>query len=98
MLIGELPVRCARRYPNKDATVFGGERRSFRAFNERVNRAANALVAMSLKKGEKVAVLSRNRPEMLEVMFAQDPEEGTARGVRAGTHCRSEHMTGRVSP
>lgn len=70
MLIGELPVRCARRYPEKDATVFGNERRSFARFNERVNRSANVLVAMGLNKGDKVAVLSRNRPEMLEVMFA----------------------------
>jgi acyl-CoA synthetase (AMP-forming)/AMP-acid ligase II len=70
MLIGELPGRCARRNPKKDATVFQGERSSFRGFNERVNRAANALVSMGVRKGEKVAVLSRNRPEMLEVMFA----------------------------
>src|SRR5215213_6034003 len=69
MLIGELPGRCARRNPKKDATVFQGERSSFRGFNERVNRAANALVSMGVRKGEKVAVLSRNRPEMLEVMF-----------------------------
>ncbi len=70
MLISELPTRCARRYPEKDATVFEGKRRSFREFNERVNRAANALNALGVRKGEKVAVLSRNRPEMLEIMFA----------------------------
>ena len=70
MPIGELPMRCARRYPEKNATVFEGELLSFREFNERVNRTASALVAMGLRKTEKVAVLSRNRPEMLEVMFA----------------------------
>ena len=70
MLKGELPSRCARRYPDKDAAVFGGERRSFREFNERVNRAANALAVMGVRSGEKVAVLSCNRSEMLEIMFA----------------------------
>jgi acyl-CoA synthetase (AMP-forming)/AMP-acid ligase II len=70
MLLGQLPVRSARRYPNKAAIVFNGKRTTFGAFNQRVNRCADALKRLGLAKGDKVAVLSRNRPEMLEVCFA----------------------------
>jgi acyl-CoA synthetase (AMP-forming)/AMP-acid ligase II len=70
MLIGDLPIHSARRYPNKDAAVYQGKHLTFRQFNERVNRCANALLGLGLKRGDKVAILSRNRPEMLEVCFA----------------------------
>lgn len=70
MRIGELPALCARRYPRKNATVWHGRAQTFTTFNERVNRLVGALADMGLGKGSKIGVLSRNRPEVLEVFFA----------------------------
>ena len=70
MVIGSLPATAARRYPNKTATSFRGKTATFQDFNERVARLTHALRLKGLAKGDKVAILSRNCPEMLEVMFA----------------------------
>lgn len=70
VLVGQLPTNWARRTPKKTAIVFGEERISFQDFNDRVNRCAAFLAQQGLRKGDKVAVLSRNRPELLEILFA----------------------------
>jgi acyl-CoA synthetase (AMP-forming)/AMP-acid ligase II len=70
MVIGELPALCARRYPNKKATVYRGQSRTFAEFNDRVNRLVSAIRRLGIKPGDKVAALSRNNPEVLEIMFA----------------------------
>ncbi len=68
--IGELSTRCARRYPNKNATVFRGEAQTFAAFNGRVNQLVHYFNNTGLKKGDKVGVLSYNSPRVLEIIFA----------------------------
>ncbi len=70
MRIGELPTLCARRYPRKRATVWHGQSQTFATFNERVNRLVGALRNLGLGAGSKIGILSRNRPEVLEVFFA----------------------------
>ncbi|HPJ68137.1 MAG TPA: long-chain fatty acid--CoA ligase [Desulfobacteraceae bacterium] len=70
MVIGSLPVQCARRYPEKTATIFKGQTQTFDQFNKRVNALANGLRGLGLKKGDKVSIISRNNPQMLEAMFA----------------------------
>lgn len=70
MLIGEIVQNSARRYPSKRATMYNGKSLNFLQFNKRVNQLAHALLEKGLKKGNKVAVLSRNNPEMLEICFA----------------------------
>lgn len=70
MVIGDLPVQCARRYPNKKAFVYEGRILTFQEVNERVNRLANAIVGLGLRPGSKIAVLSKNNPEMVEICFA----------------------------
>jgi acyl-CoA synthetase (AMP-forming)/AMP-acid ligase II len=66
MVLGELAVRAARRYPKKVAIVFEGKRITFADFNERVNRLANGLLSIA-KPGDKVAVLSLNCYQVLEI-------------------------------
>jgi long-chain acyl-CoA synthetase len=70
MSIGSLPATCARRYPHKPAVKFRDRTITFAEFNDRVERLTVALRHQGLTKGDKVAILSRNCPEMLEVMFA----------------------------
>ncbi len=70
LLLGELIARNARRFPDKDAVVYGDTRLTYREFNARINRLAHALMDMGIKKGEKVAVLLFNCNQFLEAYFA----------------------------
>jgi acyl-CoA synthetase (AMP-forming)/AMP-acid ligase II len=75
MLLGKALARTARLRPEHTAIIYcdpgGGERSwTYRQLNARVNRLANALAALGLAKGQRVAVLSRNRPEYLEAYHA----------------------------
>ena len=70
MNIGMLLPRHARYRPGHRAIVFGDERLSFRAFNRRVNRLANALLEAGVGKGDKVATLLPNCMEILELYWA----------------------------
>lgn len=70
MVIGDLATQCARRYPRKKATVSEGETQTFSQLNTRVNRLVDALNKLGLSQGDKVAVLSRNHPKMIELQFA----------------------------
>ncbi len=70
MVIGSLPVQCARRYPKKAATIFQDQTQTFDQFNARINALGDGLKKLGLKKGDKVSIISRNNPQMLEVMFA----------------------------
>ena len=70
MLIGSLPAICARRYPKKAAVISPGKTISFSEFNGRVNSLLDSLISRGLKKGDKIAVLSRNNAEVIEIMFA----------------------------
>ena len=56
--------------PDKEATVFEGKRLTFSQLSERVNRLANALAAMGVEKGERVALLQVNCNQCIESYFA----------------------------
>jgi acyl-CoA synthetase (AMP-forming)/AMP-acid ligase II len=70
MSIGNIVSRNAINYPNKEALVFEDLRYTWSQLNERVNRLANSLLSLGLKKGEKVALLSENVPAMVEANYA----------------------------
>jgi len=59
-------------YPNKIAMVDVDrkEKWTYKEFNERTNRMANALLGMGLKKGDKVSAMFYNSPQMLETFWA----------------------------
>src|SRR4051812_48802040 len=59
-----------RLHPERIAIVDGIRQFSFAAFNTRVNRLANLLRAIDIGHGDRVAILSENRVEYLELMFA----------------------------
>ncbi len=47
-----------------------GRRFTFRQINERVNRLANGLLSLGLKKGDVCGFLTYNREEIIETYFA----------------------------
>ena len=68
--VGELLRVQARMRPEAPAVVDRGRTWSYGEFNARVNRLAHALAALGLQRGERIAILSENRSEYLELAFA----------------------------
>jgi acyl-CoA synthetase (AMP-forming)/AMP-acid ligase II len=56
--------------PDRDCVVFEGKRYTFNQINERVNRLANALLNLGVKKGDRVAILQVNCNQYLESYYA----------------------------
>ncbi len=68
--VGDLLRRTAQRYPDKLAVVSGERRFTYAEFDAAVNRVANALAARGVTKGDRLALLSRNRWEYAVIAFA----------------------------
>ena len=68
--VGSLLAQQARIRPEEIAVEFNDLCRSFAVLNERVNRLANALVECGVERGDRLAVLSENRLEYVEIYFA----------------------------
>src|SRR4051812_41884784 len=58
--LGDLLRRTARRTPDKLALVSGDVRWTFAELDDKVDRAANAIAAHGVAKGDRVALLSHN--------------------------------------
>ena len=69
MNIGSLLPGHARNRPDHTAVVFEDCRLSFREFNARVNRLANALCSLGVRKGDKVATVLPNCLALLETYW-----------------------------
>jgi acyl-CoA synthetase (AMP-forming)/AMP-acid ligase II len=70
MDIANLLSRHAQYQPNKQAVVFEDRRLTYKEYNHNVNRLANALLDMGIKKGDKISTLLPNCMEILEVYWA----------------------------
>lgn len=68
--IGSLARRNARMNSQRIGLVLGEKRISYEDFNFRVNRLAHAFMARGVSKGDRVAVMLPNIPQILEVYFA----------------------------
>jgi len=71
--IGFIPAKTARLSPHREALVdvHSGRRVTFAALDENVRRLGNALVGeLGLNKGDRVAILSRNSIEYMEIYYA----------------------------
>jgi long-chain acyl-CoA synthetase len=66
--LGDVFRALAAAQPDKPALVGTQSTVTFSALNDRVNRLCNALAALGLRAGDRVAILSRNRPEYVEVL------------------------------
>jgi fatty-acyl-CoA synthase len=70
MIAGDLLGHQKRLRPNQVALTYAGKEYTYALLVERVNRAANALREMGIRKGERVAVLSQNCNQYIEIYFA----------------------------
>lgn len=70
MNVGSLIARHAQYRPQHTGVVFEDQRLSFLEFNQHVNRLANALLNLGVKKGDKVATILPNCLELLESYWA----------------------------
>ncbi|MDA8346091.1 MAG: class I adenylate-forming enzyme family protein [Thermaerobacter sp.] len=70
LTMGEALATNALRYRDKTALVFDEDRLTYGQFNDRVNQAANLLLALGLSKGDHVAILLPNSLEYAELYFA----------------------------
>jgi acyl-coenzyme A synthetase/AMP-(fatty) acid ligase len=68
--IGSLFSRHAKYRPNHLAVVFEDQRLTYLEFNKSINRLANALLDMGIRKGDKIATILPNCLELLEVYWA----------------------------
>jgi len=67
--VGFMLLRNVHEHPQKTAVIFEDKRYTYKAFNERVNRLANALLKGGIGKGDKVAYLLNNCSEFAEISF-----------------------------
>jgi acyl-CoA synthetase (AMP-forming)/AMP-acid ligase II len=70
MTLDEIARRNGQRFPKKPALVTGRKTLTWAELDDRVNRAANALLDRGLRKGDRVALLLGNCPEFVEIYFA----------------------------
>lgn len=70
MNIGRWVRDRARTTPHRTALVFGDEEITYAELDERSERLAAGLVARGLRPGDRVATLTDNRPEHVELFFA----------------------------
>jgi len=70
MNIGTIFSRHGKYRPDHPAVVFGDSRLTWREYNRNINRLANAMSEMGIKKGDKVATILPNCLELLETYWA----------------------------
>jgi acyl-CoA synthetase (AMP-forming)/AMP-acid ligase II len=69
MKLGLLLADCAMRFPAREAVICDDRRVTFRELDDRANRIANALLALGLGPGERVALYLPNSAELVEAMM-----------------------------
>src|SRR3977135_3180578 len=71
MDVADLLARSAACTPDKPATIFEGEVLNYAALNARIEQTACALKAeFGVNRGDRVAILSLNRPDYLVLLYA----------------------------
>ncbi|MBW2322854.1 MAG: AMP-binding protein [Deltaproteobacteria bacterium] len=60
----------AAKYPRDEAVIFDDARATYSQLNDRVNKRANALLSLGVKKGDHVATLASNCLELVETIYA----------------------------
>ncbi len=68
--IGEIINVNANKYPNKLALKDARRQLTFKELNERTNKLANGILKSGIKKGDKLAILSNNSIEFMEIYVA----------------------------
>ncbi|MDL9938896.1 long-chain-acyl-CoA synthetase [Gordonia sp. ABSL1-1] len=70
MSIGKRFGQTVAKYPDRDFLRFEGESINYREANVRANRFADYLIRQGISRGDVVAVLARNHPDVVITMLA----------------------------
>lgn len=70
MNVKTLIERAVMQYSDRTALVFGSDRLTFQAIDERANRLAQGLISLGVGKGDRVGMLMYNCREFIETDFA----------------------------
>ena len=70
LLLGDIVRLNAKRFAGKDALIMGDQRITFDQLNKLVNRLAWGLISLGLKKGDRIALCSRNCLDFIVIIFA----------------------------
>ncbi|NIO16890.1 MAG: AMP-binding protein [Deltaproteobacteria bacterium] len=70
MLVGDILEHNARVFPEKEAVVCDDEVLTYRQLKKRVDYLTALFREMGVRRGEPVAVLTRNSPRYVEILFA----------------------------
>lgn len=70
MLMRDMLRMTAGRMPDKTALIMGEKSITYEQLNRRVNQLAHAMLDMSLRQGDRVAVLTHNSIEFYEIYLA----------------------------
>jgi fatty-acyl-CoA synthase len=68
--LGDLAVNALGRYPERDAVICGDRRQSYAELRDQVARFAAVFASAGLQPGDRVAILARNRPEVVAAFCA----------------------------
>ncbi len=68
--LGDLLTRTAARVPNKQAFIFRNRQVTYKVLEELVDQTAFGLLNDGIKKGDRLAILSKNSLDFVIVMFA----------------------------
>ena len=69
LLATDFMKRAVSQYGKKVGVVDGDKRFTYAQFGDRVNRLSNALLAMGVRKGDRVGVIDTNTHRLLELHF-----------------------------
>jgi acyl-CoA synthetase (AMP-forming)/AMP-acid ligase II len=67
--MGELLVRSAQLYPDRDAVIFPEQKKTYAELYQGAARMARGLTALGIKSGNHVGLLSLNSIEFIEALF-----------------------------
>ncbi len=70
MNLAHFMTQAARRFPDREAFVWGDLTLTWKQIEARVTALASALASLGVKKGDRVLVHSKNNNEMFESMYA----------------------------
>lgn len=68
--VGQAFDEATEKWPGRTAVIFYGRKISFKELRDKVDRLANALASIGIKKGDRVALLLLNSPEYLISFYA----------------------------
>ena len=70
MILNRVLRRAVRYFPDNTATIFDGQRQTYRQLGRRVRSLARALNELGVKPGDRVAIYQLNCSQFLETVYA----------------------------